>query len=340
MASLTSQHSQDADPALDVLPTSRAGALDLGSGGGAVHWRVDQIWGDGVGILGGPPKAAKSWWGLDLAVSLASATPFLGRFAALDPGPTLVYLAEDALSQVRARIAGICLHRTIELATLDLHVITAPAVRLDQPADQRRLATTLDRLRPKLLLLDPLVRLHRLDENSSADISSLLGYLRELQRRFDVAIVVVHHMRKSVRAHLGEALRGSGDLHAWNDHGAYLTRCGPDGERLRLSLEHRSAPALDPLELRLVSRDDGSATHLELASSTPTTSGPAAPAPVPTPSLHDRVLLAMRRAGRPLSRLQLRDMLRVNNNRLGDVIHDLERSGRVCRSGSGIALPT
>jgi hypothetical protein len=323
---------------IDVLPTSRAGALDPGRGDGAIHWRIHQVWGDGVGILGGPPKCAKSWFGLDLAVSLASATPFLDRFAALDPGPTLVYLAEDALPQVRSRIAGICLHRAIDLATLDMHVITAPAIRLDEPADQARLAATLDRLRPKLLLLDPLVRLHRLDENSSADISALLGYLRELQRRFDVAIVVVHHMRKSIRAHLGQALRGSGDLHAWNDHGAFLTRTGPGGEHLRLTLEHRAAPALDPIALHLVSRPDGSATHLEVVDAQESSSDGSAAAPA-APSLHDRVVSAIRHAGHALSRAQLRDTLRVNNNRLGIVLSELEHAGRVRRSDAGIALP-
>jgi hypothetical protein len=274
-----------------------------------------------------------------MAISLASATPFLGHFAVRDPGSTLVYLAEDALPQVRARIAGICLHRSLDLADLDLHAITAPAVRLDQSADQKRLAATLDRLRPRLLLLDPLVRLHRLDENSSADISALLGYLRELQRRYDVAIVVVHHMRKAIRAHLGQALRGSGDLYAWTDHAAYLTRSGPGGERLRLTLEHRAAPALEPLELRLVSRDDGSATHLEVASSSVTPSGSETPPAVTAGlALHERVVLAIRRAGQPLSRVQLRDVLRVNNNRLGDVLNDLERSGRIRRSDAGIAV--
>jgi hypothetical protein len=224
------------------LPTCRAAALEADSND-TVPWRIDQIWGDGVGILGGPPKCTKSWFGLDMAVSLASSTPLLGRFAVRDPGPTLVYLAEDALHQVRSRIAGICQHRRLDIDAVDLHVITAPVVRLDQDADQKRLTLTVDRIRPKLLLLDPLVRLHRLDENSSSDISALLGFLRELQRRCDVAIVVVHDMRKAVRSQLGQALRGSGDLHAWNDHGVYLTRTGPSGSRIRLSLEHRAAPA-------------------------------------------------------------------------------------------------
>jgi hypothetical protein len=320
-----------------TLPTCRAAALDSGGSNGTIRWRIDQVWGDGVGILGGPPKCGKSWFGLDMAISLASATPFLGHFAVHSPGPTLVYLAEDALPQVRARIAGICSHRGIDLSALDVHVITAPAVRLDQSADQKRLSATLEQLRPKLLLLDPLVRLHRLDENSSADISSLLGYLRELQRRYDVAVVVTHHMRKAIRAHLGQALRGSGDLYAWIDHAAYLTRTGSRGERLRLTLEHRSAAALEPLELALSSREDGTATHLEVASCT-APSASHSPAITAAPSLHDRVLLAIRRAGHPLSRAQLRDTLRVNNNRLGDVINDLERSGRVARSDAGISL--
>lgn len=58
----------------DSLPTRRAAALDCGDSDGTCHWRISHVWGDGVGILGGPPKCAKSWFGLDMAVSLASAT--------------------------------------------------------------------------------------------------------------------------------------------------------------------------------------------------------------------------------------------------------------------------
>ena len=305
-----------------ALPTVSAAALGEGDGT-PMHWRIEQIWGDGVGILGGPPKCAKSWFGLDMAVSLASGTPLLGHFPVHDPGPTLVYLAEDDLQQVRARIVGLCKHRRIDIESLKLHVITVPVLRLDQPQDQRRL---------KLLLLDPLVRLHRLDENDSGAISGLLGFLREIQRRFDVAIVLVHHMRKAIRAQLGQALRGSGDLHAWSDFAAYLTRVGHNGERLRLTLEHRSAPAIEPFDLRLVSDNDGSATHLEVTSRS---TGPAADdeshAGPQGDQLHQRILVVLAREGRPLSRAQLRTSLRINNNRLGEALLELERSGRLRR---------
>jgi hypothetical protein len=89
-----------------------------------------------------------------------------------------------------------------------------------------------------------------------------------------------------------------------------------------------------------VSRDDGTATHLEIASSSCAPGSACNPSEVaPAQSLQERILLAIRRAGHPVSRAQLRDTLRVNNNRLGDVLNDLERSGRVRRSDGGISLP-
>jgi len=307
------------------LPVVRAGDLPALEPGG--QWLVRDVWGQqAVGFCGGQPKCAKSWLGLDIAVSVASGTPCLDRFAVDDKGNALVYLAEDALPRVRERISALCAHRSLDLDALDLHVITAPAVRLDLQADQQRLDATLARLRPKLLLLDPLVRLHRLDEDSSADISALLGFLREMQRRHAVAILIVHHMGKRVRAQLGQALRGSSDLHAWSDDNAYLTRHG--GDRLRLTLEHRSAPAGEPLELRLAARADGSATHLEIVAAD--TCASAAP-------LADQVLDVLRNAGTRLPRVELRARLRVNNERLGEALAELEKARRVTRSHDGYA---
>jgi hypothetical protein len=48
----------------------------------------------------------------------------------------------------------------------DIQVITAPTLRLDLEADRRSLAQTIDHIRPRLLILDPFVRLHRIDENA------------------------------------------------------------------------------------------------------------------------------------------------------------------------------
>jgi hypothetical protein len=70
-------------------------------------------------------------------------------------------------------------------------------------------------------------------------VATILASLRELQRSHNVAIVVVHHTRKNQRASQnGQALRGSGDFHAWSDSALYLNH---DHDVLRLTVEHRSA---------------------------------------------------------------------------------------------------
>jgi hypothetical protein len=315
----------DTLPPLPVLPVAQ---LDIQPPD--QQWLIHQLWGRAaVGIIGGAPKCGKSWLGLDMATSVASATPCLGHFPIEDPGPALVYLAEDALPMVRARVEALCLHRGLSLEPLPLHVITTPTLRLDLARDQQRLAATVAHIRPRLLLLDPLVRLHRLDENSAAEISALLGYLRDLQRRFHTAVVLVHHASKKHRAQPGQALRGSGDLHAFGDDNAYLTR---RDDHLVLTLEHRQAQAPDPIALQLTFRPDGGATHLELLSSTPSTANPPQ-------GLADAVLELLERAQEPLYRTTLRARLRVNNHRLGLVLGQLQRQGRLVRTTDGWQLP-
>ena len=75
-------------------------------------------------------------------------------------------------------------------------MITAPTLRLDAPKDRERLSNTVQARQPRLLILDPLIRLHRVDENDASQIAGLLSYLRQLQRTFHVAVLVVHHARK------------------------------------------------------------------------------------------------------------------------------------------------
>ena len=313
---------------VEPLPVVRA--CDLEVSDPEANWLVWNLWPrQGVGIIGGQPKLGKSWLGLDMAISVASGTPCLGHFPVRQKGPALVFLAEDALSAVRARIKAICDHRRIDLASLDLHVITIPVLRLDVDEQRQRLQASLMSLRPRLLLLDPLVRLHRLDENSSQDVSLLLGFLREIQRTCELSIALVHHAGKKHSGRPGQSLRGSSDLHAFVDTLAWL---GGTQDKLELHLEHRSAPSPEPMRLRLVSLPDGSHTHLELLNA------PDLPTD-PTVDLSKKITDALGQAGRPMRRADLRQTLRVNNQRLGDVLAALEKQRQVTHGSEGWGLP-
>ena len=306
----------------DMLPICRINKLEIQQP--EKLWLIESIWAQhAVGIIGGAPKCCKSWFGLDMAVSVASATHCLGRFAVKQPGPVLVFLAEDALPAVRARIQALCTQRNLDIEHLDVYVITASTLRLDLVADQQRLNATLAYLHPRFLLLDPLVRLHRLDENSAADISKLLGFIRDLQRTYHSAIALVHHASKKQRAQPGQALRGSSDLHAFGDSNAYLTR---RKKRIVLSVEHRSAKSMDPIEMQLVSRANGSATHLEIIADTGSNT---------SASLADRTLLLLQNSKSPLTRTVIREQLKVNNQRLGDALAHLDKQALVLKTSKG-----
>ncbi len=306
------------------LPVVRA--ADLAEAGEEPGWLFEGLWAEGgVGVIGGEPKCCKSWLALEMAVSLASGRPCLGVYDVECPGPVLVYMAEDAAAVVRRRLEGICHHRQLDLATLPIYAITADALRLDQPGDQGRLRRTLERLRPRLLVLDPLVRLHRVDENSASEISALLAYFRQLQRAVGTAVALVHHSRKNgSAARPGQALRGSGDLHAFGDSNLYVRRVR---DRLTLTFEHRAAPAPDPVELRLV---DGDTPHLGVV-------GPAAASTSDDP-LDDRVLRTLAREAAPMTRRALRKRLGVRNTRLGEALNRLQTRSRVTRRSDGFAL--
>ena len=304
-----------------ALPTLPVHAIEAEPA--AAQWLVQDLWGAAaVGVIGGAAKACKSTLALDLAVSVASATPCLGRFEVHTPGPVLVYLAEDALPRIRDRVAQLCQHRRVSLSDLPLHVVTAPSVRLDLERDRLALQQTLSCLRPTLLILDPLVRLHRLDENSASDVSGLLGFLREINRRYQLAVMLVHHMAKRSRRDLGQALRGSSDLYAWLDSACYLVRLAD--QRLRLTVEHRAAASPDPLLLRLAADND---EPLRLLVDTAQSSLPS--------SLTEAVRTHLLQAPGPLSRTTLRQQLRVNNSRLGEALTTLQERGLIVRSAAG-----
>jgi hypothetical protein len=290
---------------------------------------------EAAGINGGEPKSCKSFLALDVAVSVASGAPCMGHFPVADQGRALVYAAEDALPVVRERLAGICAARGVAFdASLDVQVITAETLRIDLPQDRLRLHDTVAELRPKVLVLDPFVRLHRADENAVAEVAPLLAYLRELQRRFATAVLLVHHARKGA-AHVraGQALRGSSELHAWGDSNVYLRRRGAE---LLLSIEHRAAASQDDMRVELhegpglALRVVGDAGPTREATTPRASGGPRGPA--------ERVLAVLEAADEPLSGAALRDACGMKTSNFWATLPALVAAGRVEKTPEGYQL--
>jgi AAA domain len=311
------------------LPTTRAAQLATPETSPA-EWLIEGLWStEAVGIIGGEPKCGKSFLALDLAVSVASGTPCVRRFPTREAGSVLLYAAEDAWHIVRQRLEGIACAAGVNFASLNVHVITVPTLRLDRSVHQQALQATVAHLQPKLLVLDPFVRLHAIDENVAGEVAPLLAYLRSLQRHHHTAVALVHHARKGA-AHErgGQALRGSSELHAWGDSNLYLRR---HSQNLYLNIEHRAAPGIDRLQLTL--KANPPALALEVVESSPAEARVEA-----QPSPQQRIEQILAAATTPLTQRQLREAARMRASHVADILAKLVASGRVSRSAEGYRL--
>lgn len=293
-------------------------------------WLVDNLWSDNaVGILGGEPKCCKSFLSLELAIAVSSGRPCLGRFPVQRPGTVLLYAAEDAPRIVKTRLVGIAQARDVELSTLDIQVITSDRLRLDEPKDIEALDTTVATLRPRLLILDPFVRLHRIDENSSSEVASVLERLRLMQRRHGTSILLVHHARKNGgSARAGQALRGSSEFHAWGDSMLYMRR---SAERLTLTIEHRAAASHPAIPLIL----NGVTSNLALEIDD---KGEASPPTDVKPTTAQRIERALTEESLPMTLSALRQASGLRTATLCETLKSLLDAGRVHKTTTGYAL--
>jgi hypothetical protein len=309
------------------LRVIRASALEIPAA--QQKWLIENLWTtQAVGIVGGSPKCLKSFLTLEMAVSVASGSLCLATFPVPQAGPVLLYAAEDSLPEVRLRLESLAYHHERALDKLDIHVIAADSLCLDRSIDQDRLTATVQLYRPALLILDPRVRLHTVDENVAGQMAALLGYLRALQRRTGVAVLVVHHARKQASpAGAGYSLRGSSDLYAWVDSFLYIQR---RRGQLTLSAEHRSAPGLGPLGFELV--DSSRGPYLQLTATVPG-NGPLEPDTLP-----GRILELLTKSPEPVTADRLRSMLQIRNQRVVEALRSLTSARQVVRLAQGYSV--
>ena len=312
---------------MNTLPVQRAHQLDPIKP--EHQWLIEGLWAmDSVGIVGGEPKSCKSFMVLSMAVAVCSRRPCLDHYPVPKRGRVLLFAAEDALHIVRQRLVGICSHHGVRLDELDLWVITAATVRLDINEDRDRLVNTVVDLKPILLILDPFVRLHRVDENVSSAVAPLLAFLRDIQRQNKCSVVLVHHGRKGAsKTRAGQALRGTSEFHAWYDTGLYLQR---KRDAIQLSIEHRAQLSPEPIAVELKSGPESIALVVATGQSTERN-------PVQTPIVtnQERVLAALRTQCQPVRNRQLRAMCSMRMVTLCNILNKLTEDGLVENTGQG-----
>ncbi|WP_161780332.1 AAA family ATPase [Deinococcus sp. RL] len=149
----------------------------------------------GLSMLAGAPKLGKSWASLDLALSVAHGRPFLGRDT--DQGSVLYLALEDTPRRLqdRLRLLGV-LDATSELP-LEFWTEVAAVDEGGLEALRRWLAGA---ERPRLIIVDVWGRFSPRTptaKNEYDHITHTLQPLQALAAQYGVAVLLIHHVRKS-----------------------------------------------------------------------------------------------------------------------------------------------
>lgn len=205
----------------------------------------------GILFVGGEPKVGKSILVANLALSLAAGADRLG-FPIPAPRRVLVCQFELPVAQFVSRLASM---RRVLGAAADERLLVDTRAGGHLLSAAQGLGHFLEAAKAaaaEVIVLDPLYSAHDQDENDTRAMAALCQALLRLRDAARAALVVVHHVRKSIGRHeIGSAFRGSSALHAVGDSYLLLTRPSPQLATVELRFQFRYAAPQPPRLLQL-----------------------------------------------------------------------------------------
>jgi hypothetical protein len=202
--------------------------------------------------MSGLPGAHKSWLAWEIAVCISSGTKLFGIHECRK-GRVLAFNAEDDPSMVsRSRVKAIARKKKLDFKNLDLHLIDVPGITLNDSNVQEKLECTIKQYKPDMVIFDPLRNVHSLDEDSASEMSKLLHFIREMNRKYSCSDLLVCHDKKPRRVGVGnrpDQVRGSNALLGWRDNAIFLDR-DKDGV-IKVEIYNRACQSILPFSFIL-----------------------------------------------------------------------------------------
>ena len=227
-------------------------------------WIVKEILAEqSIAMYAGKTRTKKSLMATNLALSCCSGKKFLNTFET-DKCKCLYLDEENPKNLTRER--AVILRKGLKIEpTDDLGYVIHSSLKIDSPKGINRLIELINKFKPKLIILDSLIRFlsKGTDENSSVQMSNILDDLRKLTTDYNVSFLIVHHMNKGRESNdEADTIRGSTDIINAMDFGYLFSLVG---DKVRINqTKNRYKLELPPFTVSTIAENDANGDTISL----------------------------------------------------------------------------
>ena len=187
----------------------------------------------GNGIIGGHPKAAKSFSSLDLAMAASCGVPWMG-LRIPKPIKTAIVSREDEAGLTRRRIKKLIGGRREYSRLEDRMLVNTRHHQADfkvtRDDHMDALIEQLGRFGAELVVLDVFRSIHDGEENDNTEVAKVLAKVSRIQTELKCACALVHHIAKVDDSNIFKGLRGASAIHGWMEWGIGISVTNPEEE--------------------------------------------------------------------------------------------------------------
>ena len=172
------------------------------------------------GLIYGMPGSYKTFFALDMALSIAHGLPFLDTFNIPVAYP-VAYISPEGSAGLKHRLKEWMNKHHID--KLDNVLVNRDAFRLNETEEVEAVISQImaTGIKPKVLFIDTMARnFGSGDENSTKDMSAFVNNVLDISSRLNLGVIVVHHTGKN----LDKGPRGSISLTGAMDFSISLER--------------------------------------------------------------------------------------------------------------------
>lgn len=195
---------------------------------------VDEMIYPGLHILSGDPKIGKSWMMMDMCLSVAKGEKFLGRRT--EQGHVVYMALEDTFVSLQSRMYELTDEPSENLQYLLLSNSIGNGLEEDLQ-ECKKLFPDL-----KLVVIDTLQKVRETVDMKYGTDYKELSVLKSVADRLEIAIILVHHNRKTHDSNPNNMISGTNGIAGCADGLLVFTR---NNNQAKLNISGRGAPSLE-----------------------------------------------------------------------------------------------